>query len=271
MKPQTTPEQQQWLHVQCSMAAQPPLRMRQPLCIDEQQIGSIEEDFAQKLGADLLAAHGVELRLEAGQWILQGDGSATQSLNQLALAMRSAGLAGAWRNEQLAVSNAQGQQLATIERGAVRPLGIATRAVHLVGCCADGAVWVQQRSEDKANNPGMWDTLMGGMVSAQDSLSQALARETWEEAGLHVAELSEVLHGGQVVFSRPSDEAEGQGYMVERIDWFSALVPDGQQPVNQDGEVQRFERLTRSEVQAWMLKDRFTPEASLVLAAYMGW
>ena len=73
------------------------------------------------------------------------------------------------------------------------------------------------------------------------------------------------------MFARPSDEAEGQGYMVERIDWFSALVPDALQPVNQDGEVQRFERLELTEVQGWMLQGCFTPEASLVLAAYMGW
>jgi len=28
------------------------------------------------------------------------------------------------------------------------------------------AIWVQQRALDKANDPGLWDTLMGGMVSA---------------------------------------------------------------------------------------------------------
>ena len=271
MKQQTTPQQQQWLQAQQAMASRNPLRPRQPLCVDEQQIGSIEEDFARKLGADLLAAHGIALRLLAGQWRLEGQGGATDKLNRLAQVMRSAGLAGAWRNEQLAVCDAQGRQLATVERGAVRPLGIATRAVHLVGVCADGALWVQQRAEDKANNPGMWDTLMGGMVSAADSLAEALARETWEEAGLRVAELGELRHGGEVVFARPSDEAEGQGYMVERIDWFSALVPDALQPANQDGEVQRFERLDLAEVQSWMLQGCFTPEASLVLAAYMGW
>ncbi|EED69205.1 NUDIX domain-containing protein [Comamonas testosteroni] len=271
MKQQTTPPQQQWLQAQQAMASRHPLRLRQPLCIDEQQIGSIEADFARKLGADLLAAHGIALRLQAGQWRLEGQGGATDKLNRLAHAMRSAGLAGAWRNEQLAVCDAQGRQLATVERGAVRPLGIATRAVHLVGVCADGALWVQQRAENKANNPGMWDTLMGGMVSAADSLAEALARETWEEAGLRVAELGELRHGGEVVFARPSDEAEGQGYMVERIDWFSALVPDALRPANQDGEVQRFERLDLADVQSWMLQGYFTPEASLVLAAYMDW
>jgi hypothetical protein len=39
---------------------------------------------------------------------------------------------------------------------------------------------VQQRALDKANDPGLWDTLMGGMVSAADTVATALARETWE-------------------------------------------------------------------------------------------
>ena len=271
MKKQTTSLQQQWLQAQHAMASRQPLRPRQPLCIDDQQIGSIEEDFASKLGGELLAVHEVNLQSVAGQWLLTGEGGATENLNRLALAMRSAGLAGAWRNEQLAVCNAQGQQLATVERGAVRPLGIATRAVHLVGACADGSIWVQQRSQDKANNPGMWDTLMGGMVSAADSLPDALARETWEEAGLHVHALQNLRHGGYVDFSRPSDEAEGQGYMRERIDWFAATVPAAMKPRNQDGEVQRFELLTLDVMEEWLVQGRFTQEAAMVLAACMGW
>ena len=40
----------------------------------------------------------------------------------------------------------------------VRPLGVATRAVHLVLTLPRRAVWVQQRSFDKAIDPGLWDT-----------------------------------------------------------------------------------------------------------------
>lgn len=264
-------ETHRWLQAQRQLAHQAPQRPRQDLYADGQWIGSIEERMVEQLGRDALDRHGLSLQWCGGVWTLEGQTDLTQRLNQLAQLMRVQGLAGAWRDEQLAVCNQAGQRVATIERGAVRPLGIATRAVHLVGVCADGALWVQQRSDDKANNPGMWDTLMGGMISAADSLPQALARETWEEAGLDIGQLAQLTHGGEVEFSRPSDEAEGQGYMVERIDWFSALVPDALKPVNQDGEVQRFERLKRVEVQEWMLQDRFTPEASLVLAAYMGW
>ena len=36
---------------------------------------------------------------------------------------------------------------------------------------------------------------MGGMVSAADDLPQALARETWEEAGLRLDQLQALTYG----------------------------------------------------------------------------
>lgn len=165
--------------------------------------------------------------------------------------------------------NAQGEVIATVERGAVRVLGIATRAVHLVGLAPDGRMWVQLRSRTKPNNPGMWDTLMGGMVSAADTLDEALARETWEEAGLHVSDLAQVAHGGHVLFGRPSREGGGIGYMVERIDWFRATVPEGMEPANQDGEVERFELLAPDEVLQRVARGEFTQEAGLVIGGFL--
>ncbi|MEX8192003.1 NUDIX hydrolase [Comamonas guangdongensis] len=261
----------QWLQAQRCLARQEPRQPRQGLRVDGRLVGSVEAHFARQLGAELLAAHGVDLDWRDGRWVLLGSGSASQNLNRLAQAMRVAGVAGAWRNEQLAVCDENGLAVATIERGAVRPLGIATRAVHLVGTAANGCVWAQQRADDKATNPGMWDTLMGGMISAADTLEQALERETWEEAGLRVRDLAALGYGGHVEFARPCGEAEGQGYMRERIDWFSALVPEPLRPDNQDGEVQRFELLDLPTLEDWLVQGRFTPEASLILAAYLRW
>ncbi len=267
MKPAT----QDWLRKQRQQLCQLPLNPRQALSVDGQVIGSIDTQFAAQLSTDLLLQHGLTLICSDEIWALAGTEDITTRLNQLAQVMKHQGLAGAWRDEQLAVRNQQGEKIATIERGAVRPLGIATRAVHLIGVGTDGAIWVQQRADDKATNPGMWDTLMGGMVSASDELLDALARETWEEAGLRVADLLNVQHGGHVDFARPCDEAEGHGYMQERIDWFCAEVPAAMQPINQDGEVQRFDLIDVEMVEDWLVQGRFTPEASMMLAAYLGW
>ena len=39
----------------------------------------------------------------------------------------------------------------------------------------------------KANDSGLWDTVMGGMVAAGETVESTLARETWEDYGCIVA------------------------------------------------------------------------------------
>jgi 8-oxo-dGTP pyrophosphatase MutT (NUDIX family) len=106
--------------------------------------------------------------------------------------------------------------------------------------------------------------LMGGLVPATDSLEQALERETWEEAGLRMAQLRGLRYGGRVTTRRPTGDVRG-GYVVEHIDWYRCVVPQGTVPANQDGEVQQFALLDDAQVAAQLLGDEFTLEAALVL------
>ena len=233
-------------------------------------IGSVEPDLFDQIGLQRLSDGRFKLQKHehfgVNGWLLSGDTAA--GLQQLALALRAAGLAGAWRDEALAVCNEGGVRLGAIERAAVRALGIATQAVHLVGWRDDGRLWVQQRSLTKANDPGLWDTLMGGMVSAADTVQSALARETWEEAGVQLSQLHGLSYGGRIEICRPSSDAGGGfGYMVERIDWFQAVLPDGLQPVNQDGEVALFRTMAIDEAADQLQRQAFTLEAALVLCA----
>ena len=251
-----------------------PAAPRMALLLGGERVGSVDGQIFNKIGLQRLLDKRCQLSIVeyegAPAWALAAD-DATAALNALALTLRAAGRCGPWRDEQLAVCAADGRRLATVERGAARVLGLATQAVHLVGCTADGAaMWVQQRAHSKASNPGMWDTLMGGMVSAADNLQQALERETWEEAGLRLPELLGSEHGGQVDFSRPSREGGGVGYMVERIDWFRCTVPEGLEPRNQDGEVERFELWHPAQVRERIAAADFTLEAALVLGACCG-
>ena len=179
------------------------------------------------------------------------------------------GLAHVWRDEQLAVRSAAGTTLATIERAAVRPLGIATHAVHLAAVDDAGRHWVQQRAFDKATDPGLWDTLVGGMVPACDGLGEALARETWEEAGLRLAQVRALRHGGRTVTRRPSRELP-HGYVIETIDWYTCTLPPGVEPVNQDGEVAGFRAMDPEEVVDRLEAGAFTVDAALVLLAAFG-
>ena len=265
----------QWRAALLASANQPPLKPRLPLLWQQHVIGSVEADFFDPLISHQasLASELLELEHSGGgsHWRLLGD--ATPVLHTLADALRALGVGRVrqhWRDEQLAVCDAQGQRIARVERGVCRPLGIATSAVHLVGCTSDGRFWVQQRSLDKANEPGLWDTLMGGMVSAQDSLQSALARETWEEAGLHLDSLTELRRGGEVLLRKPSSDGADAGYVVERVDWYRCVVPDGVQPLNQDGEVAQFALLAVPDLIERLQGDEFTTEAALILECALG-
>jgi len=171
----------------------------------------------------------------------------------------------AWQGELLSVTDRTGHCVGTIERAAVRPLGIATHAAHLVACDAQGRVWVQQRAFDKATDPGQWDTLVGGLVAAGESTWQALERETWEEAGLCLGDLHGVQAFGRITVRRPVAE----GYMVEHIDMFQAVVPAGRLPANQDGEVEAFECLSHADLVARLQANSFTLEAGMILARWL--
>ena len=249
-------------------ADQPPRQPRVALWAGAAKIGSVEPTlFHDALPRAAIGASGlVQPVRESAREGWQVNGELTGALNELAFAMREAGVAHAWRDEQLAVTDERGQTLGTVERAIVRPLGITTFAVHLIGLSADGRHWVQQRSLTKPNDPGLWDTLVGGMVPAADTLEQALARETWEEAGLRMEQLRDVQWGGQVRTTQPSSAVEG-GYVRESIDWYACTVPAGVVPENQDGEVQQFRALTATELRAALLAGDFTLEAAAVMAA----
>ena len=205
---------------------------------------------------------------QSGWYLIPGQSDVTTCLNRLANLLRDAGLAGAWRNEQLAVRGVSGIQIGTIERAAVRQLGIATLAVHLVGQTTDGRFWMQQRALNKPNDPGKWDTLMGGMVSSGDTVETALERETWEEAGLQIADLKNLRHGGRQNNVRPSGDGAA-GYMQESIEWYTCTVPDGLTPNNQDGEVDQFALMNQAQLLAAMQRGEFTIEAALITAAVL--
>jgi 8-oxo-dGTP pyrophosphatase MutT (NUDIX family) len=226
-------------------------------------IGSIEPALAARLAAGALPLReaGFAWRIESSPEV-----EAASTLAAIARWLHVNHVVAGWRDELLAIADTSGVAVGEIERAAVRPLGIATHAVHLVACDARGHVWVQQRALDKATDPGLWDTTMGGLVSAGESTQQTLARETWEEAGLRMTDLRDIAVFGQTTVRRPVAE----GYMVEHIDMFEATVRNGRVPVNQDGEVVRFECLDRVVLVERMHADAFTLEAALILATWLG-
>jgi 8-oxo-dGTP pyrophosphatase MutT (NUDIX family) len=261
----------EWLSALRASAIQAPLRPRVPLWAGESVIGSVEPDFFYQMALQPMTdgRHPLLKEEHPGPlgWRLMGD--VTTNLQHVAAALHDAGLAGAWRNEALAVTGALGHRKGTVECAAVRPLGITTLAVHLVQT-PGGSFWVQQRAFDKAVDPGLWDTLMGGMVAAADMVESALARETWEEAGLQLADLPALRYGGRLRTCRPCSDGSGAAYLNGLIDWYCCTVPDGLVPHNQDGEVEQFRLMARGALLAALQRGEFTTEAALILVDVLG-
>lgn len=261
-------------------------------------------------------------RFEAGYGHPTTTSPATVALNALAHALHQHGACMRWRDEQIAIhpfcpstQDFAPQPIATVERAAVRVLGIATQAVHLVGYVGDlpanGAqvslselnhlqIWLQQRSPTKATHPSKWDTLMGGMCAADDAGTVAtagavtdprltpylgsLARETGEEAGLALSQLIHLRHGGHIDITCPAGinepsrstqqghcpSAHDAGWVRERIHWACAALASHTQPRNRDGEVAQFALLRAPEVLTLITQGQCTPEAELVLGAFLG-
>jgi hypothetical protein len=152
----------EWVERLRGRLSEPPARPRVPLALVTAEcprgvFGSIEPALAAGL-----AAAGLPLRDDGSAWCIELPTASTIDPTFAAIAhvLRETGRASAWRDELLDVCCDAGSRLGAIERAAVRPLGIATQAVHLVLRDARGGVWVQQRALDKAVDPGLWDTTM---------------------------------------------------------------------------------------------------------------
>lgn len=247
-----------WLAELRRRAALPPLVPREPLRFGPAEVGSIEPAIGARMAAD-----GVPLRHERGAW--QVSSRDDEALAELAAWLHEQGLASRWRDELLPVIDAEGKVHGAIERAAMRPLGLITQAVHLVGRHPDGRFWVQQRAHDKATDPGLWDTLVGGLMAAGETVQLTLERETWEEAGLRLSELDALQPLGHLQIRRPV----GEGYMVERATLFQAVVPRRLTPENRDGEVAAFACVDAVTLEADLAAGRYTLEAALIHAHAM--
>lgn len=181
------------------------------------------------------------------------------ALGELAENLRTKGVLNGWRNELLDIATSDGVVLASIERAAMRPLGLPTRAVHLNAYTPDGQIWIAQRSPHKSIDPGMWDTLVGGLIASGETPAQALLRECYEEAGLNPSDLVEGKASGHFVVSRQVPE----GYQVEAVSMTDCVLPADCQPGNQDGEVALIRTAAPVEVLEMIEAGLFTVEAAL--------
>ncbi|MDQ2186475.1 NUDIX domain-containing protein [Alcaligenaceae bacterium A4P071] len=183
-------------------------------------------------------------------------------LADVADTMRQAQCLRGWRNELLDVCTENGEVIGAIERAASRPLALCTRAVHLNAWTPDGQLWIARRAMSKSTDPGMWDTLVGGLVCTGEPLDEALVRECDEEAGLspeHLADRSPLRTILRMHRRLP------EGYQVEDVLVSDCVLAAHVQPANRDGEVSEIMHVDVDTAIEMVRAGEFTLEAALVI------
>ena len=180
-------------------------------------------------------------------------------LADVAIALRDAGVLNGWRDELLDIICEAGTAVSRIERAVMRPLGLSTQSVHLNAFAPDGNMWIAQRSPHKSTDPGMWDTLVGGLIASGETPALALLRESHEEAGLLPSDLTRCREVGRFMVSRQVPE----GYQVEAVTVTDCVLDAACQPVNQDGEVALIRTAHPAETLDMIQAGLFTTEAAL--------
>lgn len=182
-------------------------------------------------------------------------------LAEVAITLKEAGCARGWRNELLDVVG-EGLRLGEIERAAVRPMGLLTRAVHLNAWTPDGRLYVARRAATKNTDPDMLDTLVGGLAGAGEDMDTALVRESYEEAGLAEADIAGRDPVRNIVRMH---RRLPEGYQVEDVLVSECKLADAVVPRNIDGEVSEIMAVGPEELWHLIAQEQFTLEASLVI------
>lgn len=151
--------------------------------------------------------------------------------------------------------------LALVDRSLFRPFGLATTCVRLwiEEETPEGPVYRWgQRSERKRIGPGLWDSPAAGLLRGEESVRDALLRETAEETGLDLTE--EILTAGPV-YTLERDVAEG----VLRETTHNFVWRPTEPPLLRliDGEVARFAGFRRSDIERLHAEHRLFADAAL--------
>jgi ADP-ribose pyrophosphatase YjhB (NUDIX family) len=149
-----------------------------------------------------------------------------------------------------------------VERSGFRHLGMMSHAVHIHGFLPNGDLWCGRRSDHKPTDPGLLDNLAAGGLTAGETPSTTALRELAEEASLHLPNANRLRCSGAIRTQR----LEPQGWHDEQLLVYTLHLSELETPINADGEVQEFMRLTPNEVLIRMQDGQFTVDACASLA-----
>jgi 8-oxo-dGTP pyrophosphatase MutT (NUDIX family) len=198
---------------------------------------------------------------------LKGDNAAARSnaMAQVTKELARDGVLRGWRDELVGVHHHYGTpELLRMERAASRHFGIMAFGTHVNGFSRQGGLvhaWIARRSGKKQVDPGKYDNIVGGRISAGLTVDETLRKEAWEEAGIAPALLADVncLGAVRVEYSVP------EGLHREILFVHDLWLPHDFKPANQDGEVSEFSLRPVEEVIEMILRGDFTLDAGAVM------
>lgn len=233
----------------------------QTLWLNGLPLGRLNQRWSLQIKKDWHFAwqeHSDGLHLNTDNWLVLGD-----SLQHMARDWQQRGLLHGWRDERFDVCHNE-QVLFPLERAAFRPLGLMSQAVHLNGFTFkdnEWQIWIGQRSPHKAVDPNKLDNLVGGGVSCDETIQEAMLRECEEEAGLLPKDMLNLHLTSHLHSLRPVT----RGLHNEILFIFDAVLPEHIKPENQDGEVAGFELMRIPQILEIMTNDMMMSDAQLVV------
>ncbi|GLU27333.1 MULTISPECIES: NUDIX domain-containing protein [Brucella/Ochrobactrum group] len=136
------------------------------------------------------------------------------------------------------------EPVATIDRSALRILGLRATKVHVNGVIKTSEstnvqIWLSQRSDTANAAPGHWDTLVAGGKTSNVSLHETAVKEGWEEASITTELMSDVIQRERI----PCIYFSPQGMHRELLVSYDIVLPSDFEPICNDDEVQAFRRV----------------------------
>lgn len=210
-----------------------------PFCVAGLAIGQIKRDFVESIAkfGNVFEIDDASVALTAN---LRSYEARTQAMARVLDELRIEGLVPGWRDEPYPAGPAfNAPPLFEMERAAVPLFGVPGSGVHMNGWLnKDGRthMWIARRSLSKPTGPGKLDQMVGGGQPVGMSLRNNLIKECGEEAGIPdtLAEMAKPVGTVSYTTIRP------EGLRNDVLFNFDLYVPNGFQPVNQDGEVAEF-------------------------------
>lgn len=240
-----------------------------PFWVDGQRVGWLRPAFAQRLAdwPEYFVLDVAEVRL---QDTLQGFEQRSEALAGVIHRLIERGVIGHDLGELYPVTAGdRNRPLFLMDRGAVVHFGVRAFGQHLNGYVRreNGLyMWIARRATDRRHAPGKLDNLVAGGLPYDIGLQDNLLKECEEEAGMTASLTEKAVPVGSISYLA---EAE-QGLKPDVMYCYDLELPEGFEPVCNDGEVESFDLMPIEEVAAIVRdSDDFKANCSLVIIDFL--